>query len=253
MATLIDDAATQLIAARREARQIERLPESCRPATVEDALLVQRRILELSGEKIGGWKCSLPKGDNLMLAPLPASTIGSGPFCPVAALKAEARIEPEIAFVMGRDLPPRATAYSELEVRDAISETRLVLELIRSRYVDPHALPFPEFLADSLSHLGLFVGPVLRNAFDCELGAIQFTVGTRSGTILMRDGRHPNEHPLRPLVWLVKFLSSRGETLKAGAIVTTGSYAGVLVVPSGIPLTIEYGNLGTLSVAFLPK
>jgi hypothetical protein len=34
--------------------------EACRPAGIDDALTIQRRVAELLGEPIGGWKCSLP-------------------------------------------------------------------------------------------------------------------------------------------------------------------------------------------------
>ena len=45
-------------------------------------------------------------------------------------------IEPEIAFVIAHDLPPRATPYSDAEIRAAIGEARMVLELITTRYAD---------------------------------------------------------------------------------------------------------------------
>jgi len=39
--------------------------------------------------------------------------------------------------VLGRDLKRRAQPYSDSDVRSAIRETRLVLELIGCRYADP--------------------------------------------------------------------------------------------------------------------
>lgn len=248
MTDAIDTAARRLVAARLENRKIDRLPESCRPATHDDALLVQRRIIELLEDKVGGWKCSLPHGDDPFIAPLPASTIRNASPCPIHPQDGKARMEPEIAFVMGRDMEPRKTAYSESEVRHAIGETRLVLELIGSRHANPKAIPFPEHLADSINNQGLFIGPVLGNAFEQQLDTLKITVTDPNSTLITHDGRHPNGQPLLPLVWLVNFLSSRGETLKAGLIVTTGSYAGVLEVPLQTPLTVSYGNLGQLGV-----
>jgi 2-keto-4-pentenoate hydratase len=58
------------------------------------------------------------------------------------------------------------------------------------------------------------------------------------------DGQHPNADPLVPLYWLANFLSSRGVGLKAGQIVITGSYAGVIDVPLGQALMLRYGDLG---------
>jgi 2-keto-4-pentenoate hydratase len=82
---------------------------------------------------------------------------------------------------------------------------------------------------------------------------LKITINGPSGPLIQHDGRHPHGHPLRPLTWLANFFSGRGWTLNAGWIITTGSYAGVLQAPLGVPLTIEFGNLGNLSVSFKPQ
>jgi 2-keto-4-pentenoate hydratase len=246
----MDSAARALAAARTGRQMIDRLPESCRPESDEDGLAIQRRVAEVLGEKIGGWKCSTPRGEHVFLAPLLASTIRSGSKCPLVPYKGMGRIEPEIAFIIGTDLPPRAAAYTEDEIRGAIGEARLVLEIIGSRYIDPMKLPFPEFLADSIYNQALFLGPRVDGIFERHLETLTITVSAPSGTLITHTGRHPNTHPLRPLFWLANFLSSRGETLKAGFVVTTGSYAGILEVPLQTPLSVSYGDPGKLEVTF---
>lgn len=248
--TNIEDAARQLSSARREGRLLNGLPESCKLANDDEALIVQRRIMELLGEKIGGWKASLPQPRGLFVAPLAASTIRSKSPCPILLHGGVVKVEPEIAFVLGRDLAPREKPYTEQEVREAIARTHVVLELIGSRFPDPKAVPFPENLADCIQNQGLFVGPIVTNALDRNLEAIPIKVTSPGGVVLTHDGRHPNGHPLRPLIWLANFLSSRGETLMAGQVVTTGSYAGVVEVPPATPLTVEFGDVGSLSVQF---
>ena len=247
----IDNAARQLVEARRQRKLIHRLPEECRPTTNEDALTIQRQVLAFMGDSIGGWKCAMPKGDNLFVAPLPASTIRRGSSSPIVpSERGLARIEPEVAFGIGKDLAPRPTPYSDGEVRDAVSEARLILELIGCRYVDPNAISFPESLADSINNQGFVIGPIVANPFEQHLEALKITVNGPSGILVTHEGRHPGGHPLRPLVWFANFLSSRGETLKAGWIVTTGSYAGVLEVPMKTPVSVSYGALGKLDVTF---
>jgi 2-keto-4-pentenoate hydratase len=246
----IDTAARFLAAARTGRRTIGRLPESCRPASDEDGLAIQQRVAEVLGEVIGGWKCSTPRGDHVFLAPLLASTIHHGSSCPIVPHNGVARIEPEVAFTIGADLHPRPAAYGENEIRAAIADARLVLEIIGSRYIDPMALPFPEFLADSIYNQGLLLGPRVDGVFERQLETLTITVAAPSGTLITHTGRHPNTHPLRPLLWLANFLSSRGETLKAGCVVTTGSYAGILEVPLQTSLLVSYGDLGKLEVTF---
>ena len=249
--TNIEEAARVLSSARRERRLLEGLPESCKLTNDDEALAVQRRIMELLGETIGGWKASLPQPRGPFVAPLPASTIVSKSPCPILLHAGVIKIEPEIAFVIGHDLPPREKPYTETEVREAIARTHIVLELIGSRYPDPKTVPFPENLADCIQNQGLFLGPVIANALDKNLEGFSIKITSPAGVLLTHEGRHQNGHPLIPLVWLANFLSGRKETLKAGQVVTTGSYAGVLEVPINTPLTVEFGDVGSLSVSFI--
>ena len=245
-----DLAARNLLAARRARQPGPRLAESCRPADPEDALAIQRRVQELLGVATGGWKCSLPTPERpISFAAIFAPTIARVSPCRAIARAGMVRIEPEVAFVLGRDLPPRPKDYSEAEVRAAIAETRLVLEILDSRYADYTAVSFPELLADQVSNQGLFVGPVLADGLKRSLEGFAIAVDGPRGRLHSRDGRHPDGHPLRPLVWLANFLArTKIGGLKAGEIVTTGSYAGALEVPVATPLNVRYGDLGEIAV-----
>ena len=249
-----DAAARHLLAARQARQPGSRLPESCRPSELEDALAIQRRVQALLGVATGGWKCSLPTPARpVSVAAIFAPAIVRASPCPVIAHGALARVEPEIAFVLASDLPPRATPYSEAEVRAAIAETRLVLELLDSRYADPGVVTFAELLADQVSNQGLFVGPVLADGLERSLAAFPIAIDGPPGRLSFRDGRHPDGHPLRPLVWLANFLAGRIEIggLRAGQIVTTGSYAGALEVPMAMPLSARFGDLGEIAVTLV--
>jgi 2-keto-4-pentenoate hydratase len=245
----VEAAAQFLMAARRAKRPGERIPEVARPRTVEQALAIQRRVTELLGLPIGGWKCSVPSGERpLALAPIYAPAIHRGSACPILPIGGKARIEPEIAFVMSRALPPRATAYSEAEVRAAIGETRTVLELIGPRYADPAAVTYPELLADNIANLGLFIGPSVSGGLTMSLEAFPIVVDSPDGVVLSRDGKHPDGHPLPPLVALANYLAANGDGLAAGQIVTTGSYCGVIDVPLDVRLAIKFGDFATMPV-----
>ena len=160
-------------------------------------------------------------------------------------------IEPEIAFVIAHDLPPRATPYSDAEIRAAIGEARMVLELITTRYADKASATPPEILADSYNHHGLFIGPVIPNALDHPLERLHVTIQTPAGVLFDKEHPHPSGHPLKSFTWLVHFLNSRGQGLKAGEIVTTGSYAGIVEAPLGVPIQVKLNNLGSLQVELI--
>jgi 2-keto-4-pentenoate hydratase len=133
-------------------------------------------------------------------------------------------------------------------VHAAIADTRLVLELVASRYADPSACAYPEALADHVSNFGLFVGPSVRGGLDATLTHLTIEMIGPGGSLLKIDGAHPDGHPLRPLVWLAGFLAARGMPLLAGQVVTTGSYAGLVEAPVGVPLSLRFGDLGSLTV-----
>lgn len=250
--TAHEAAAQFLLAARNRGVPGARIPVEARPADIADALAIQQRVTDLVGQSIGGWKCSVPSDPRpVSFAPIFAPTIVSTSPCRIAPVGELAKVEPEIAFVMDRDLPARATPYSEEEVRAAVRETRLVLEILGPRYADPTAITFPELLADAVANQGLFAGPVVHDAFARSLGSFPLSIRDALGTLADREGKHPDGHPLRPLYWLANHLRETSTPLRAGQIVTTGSYCGALDMPLDLALTFTYGDLGTLTVTFV--
>ena len=262
----IKSAAKELTELRHTGRFTPRLPEGTRPQTFEDALKVQERTMRILGE-VGGWKCSVPTGERkVAMAPIFASSIATSaakgadtytvmPAAPDAS--GIARVEPEIAFMLGRDLPPREEPYTEAEIRGAIGETHLVLEVLASRYNDSKAVTFIEQLADCISNQGLVIGPVVTHDIDVHVKDIPLTferLDTTPATVIRtHPGKHPDGHPLLPFYWLVNFQSSRGIGMKAGQIVTTGSYAGAVDVPLDAPIRVKFGDLGEMNVTFTAK
>jgi len=243
-----ESAAQFLLAARKRGTPGPRIPAEFRPSDIDDGLAIQARMTELIGQPVGGYKCSLPSAPRpVLMAPIFAPAIVHTSTCPVRAVGATVRIEPEIAFVMARDLLPRATPYTESEIRNAIKEARLVLEILGSRYSDPDSATFPEMLADGLGNQGLLVGPAVRDPWDRELESLRIVIDSPSGVLTSHEGKHADGHPVRPLYWLANYLAVGGTPLRAGMIVTTGSYCGAVDVPTDTPLTFAYGDLGTLS------
>jgi 2-keto-4-pentenoate hydratase len=246
-----ESAAQFLLAARKRGTPGPRIPEACRPSTVDDALAIQRRVTELLGAAIGGYKCSVPTAARpVAYAPIAAQTIARSSPMTVTAPGPTLQVEPEIACVIGRDLLPRSTAYDEEDIRDAVKEAHFVLEVLGSRYAEFPGVPFPENLADSVANAGLFIGPAVRDPWRNALGEFPVTITSGGKLLATKDGRHPDRHPLRPLHWLANYLAQHGTPLREGMIVTTGSYCGIVEVPMGETLTFTFGDLGGLTAAF---
>ena len=87
---------------------------------------------------------------------------------------------------------------------------------------------------------------MIPNVLDHPLERLHVTIRTAAGRSSIRFIAHPSGHPMKSLTWLVHFLNSRGQGLKAGQIVTTGSYAGIVEAPLGVPIQVKLNGLGSL-------
>ena len=103
-------AGAMLLAARRTNTPIDDLPAALRLTTLDEAYFLQDKLALAYGD-IGGWKVGAPTADATpMFAPMPLAWIASND----AQLVGKHRfrgLEAEIAFLMGKDLPPREKAY----------------------------------------------------------------------------------------------------------------------------------------------
>lgn len=252
-------AAASILAERRRSGQPgPRLPKRCRPADFETALRIQATVTALLSERIGAWKCGTPAPDKIVLAPIHLSTMQHRSPCVAWGRNGQGhtqvKVEPELAFVLGRDLPPRSEPYTRADVDGAIASTHLALELIDNRFEDDADLSFCEKLADGLVNQGLFIGPEIDGERARCAEHITLTITQAGQAPRQLEGRHPNPEPREPLYWLAEFLRSQGQGLQAGQAVITGSYAGSFWLPAGVSLAIDYadaaGLLGTLAVQF---
>ncbi|MDB5838396.1 MAG: hypothetical protein JWQ23_348 [Herminiimonas sp.] len=249
----VTSAATILAARRRSGEQGPRLPERCRPLQVDTALAIQAAVTKQLGDRIGAWKCGMPAESSVVLAPIYTGTIHAASPCAAWAHAGQVRVEPELAFILGRDLPARDAPYTPADVDAAIARTHLALELINSRYSDPADAAFAENLADGLLNQGLFIGPQVHGEKARGAGMMAIRMNLETGQEVQLEGRHPNADPRAPLYWLAEFLRRNGQGLQAGQAVITGSYAGSFEVPVEQQITIRYGDLGVLTVRFTQR
>ena len=136
------------------------------------------------------------------------------------------------------------------EVLAAIASAHLALELIDNRYDEQAPVYFADRLADGLVNQGLWLGPAIDLASACAAQVLDITVAADAQALLAQHGAHPAGEPARPLYWLAEFLRGRGQGLRAGQVVITGTYAGAPWVPVGPTLQVCFGHLGTVTLRF---
>jgi len=250
-------AAQELLARRKGNIKGDLLADAIRPTSLDDALAIQFATVQESGKAIGGWKCLVPLNpEQMVVAPVLEGTVQQGAECLVQATQpGKTLIEPEIAFVLGQDLPARDNDYSEAEVDDAIASCHMALELMQRRYLPDDSRVFFDNLADCLFNQGIFVGPEItkQQAYQASTIDITFETTDESGetTTTEYEGKHPNLSAHKAVYWLVNFMRERGVSFKKGQAIITGSYAGAIEVPINT-MGITYKDLGEYKVTFKP-
>ncbi|MCP2353646.1 2-keto-4-pentenoate hydratase [Nonomuraea thailandensis] len=159
------------------------------------------------------------------------------------------RIEPEIAFVLGKPLAgPGLTTADAVEAVDYLLPA---LEIIDSR-IHGWKIKLADTVADNASSGGVVLGaqPVPLQAVDLRL----------AGCLLCRDGHVVQTgatgavlgSPLNALTWLANTLGERGQRLEAGHVVLSGSITAAIPVQAGQIVTAEIAGLGSVSAVFAP-
>lgn len=152
----------------------------------------------------------------------------------------EPRIEPEIAFVLGADLDQSANRF------DVLSATRFVvpvLEVVDSRISDWDFTAFAA-IADNALAARLLPGDRTAATTDFTLEAVEVLVNGEhraAGT-----GAAVLGHPADAVAWLADALSDRGDSLRTGDIVTTGSLTEPIPVDPGDTIIARFSSLGTV-------
>ncbi|WP_394494966.1 2-keto-4-pentenoate hydratase [Shewanella sp. ENK2] len=242
------DAATHLLKQRQQAIPVSDLRNNA-PKTLDDAFAIQQIMMAQTSSEHIGWKCLIPQQNgNVIVAPLLSQLAAEQQDCSIKSIKGYALIEPEIAFVLANDLSAGQT-YSNDEIDDAVGETRLALELIEPRFSKDYDANHFERLADGLSNQGLYLGPVIDKPIAYKAAKIDINI-SQEKTEQVFAGVHPCELPQNPLYWLVNHLTARGISLRAGQVIITGSYCGVVKVAMNSPVNINYQGIGQFSVNF---
>lgn len=147
------------------------------------------------------------------------------------------RIEPEIAFVLGRRLQwPTTLALASA----AVAAVAPALEIIDSRYRD-FRFSLPDVIADNTSASAFIVGPAVATGDVDNLGVVFAVDGVpvEFGSTAAILG-----HPLRSLVAMVRLAG----VIEAGAVVLAGAATAAVPLPPTGEVSVEVQDLGRASV-----
>jgi len=157
------------------------------------------------------------------------------------------RVEAEIAFVLGRDLPhPDSTSA---EVMRAIEFAVPAIEIVDSRIAD-WRIGIVDTVADNAS-AGLYVlgsTPVRLDAFD--LLGCGMVIERGGEPVSTGAGRACLGSPVSATAWLARTMAAAGRPLQTGDVVLSGALGPMVSADPGDVFEARISGLGSVTAAF---
>jgi 2-keto-4-pentenoate hydratase len=257
-------AADLLLESRLSKRRLDTLPPDCRPTTQDEANACQRALIERlraggSGHPVG-YKiaCTNPSAQRLLNldGPFYGLLLSARVHDSPATLDPDdffmRVIEPEFAFEMGADLPPRDAPYDVDRVAEAVEAVLPAVEIVDSRYNDWTTIGAPSLIADNACAGAWVRGASCRDWRRFDLPAHPVRLLLNKQEIRTGRGDAVMGHPLNPLTWLANMLCRHGLYLRAGDLVSTGITTEVYQAQPGDELVADFGPIGRVDVRFAP-
>jgi 2-keto-4-pentenoate hydratase len=247
--------ARDLMAARREARLLDpkALPTI---ADVEDAYSVQTELAALAGGNVRGWKVTaLTRADQDKFSSSRAVAgmlLGDYVHANAATLKLSGMIAPllecEIAFVLGADLPARATPYARDEIEAAIAQVVAAFEIPDGRVPDDSALLLK--LADCMNNGEFIAGQPVAFSRGFDVTSIDIALAHNGKTLERGSSARILNDPLLAVLALANAQPLPAGGLKKGQVVTTGTCTNPVKLEKG-EYTAEFGPLGSVRMTIV--
>ncbi len=239
--------------------QMAALPPELRPATRGEGYAIQAQLQTHSAAALFGWKIAATSKagqqhigvDGPLAGRLLAEGLGQDGGELAFGANHMRVAEPEFAFRMARDLPPRKTSYKMEEVLAAVGTLHPAIEVPDSRFEAFAKVGAAQLIADNACAHQFILGP----ASTADWRAIDLSEHTVLAEIpgkLSHEGVGSNVlgDPRVALTWLVNQISGQGLTLKSNEVVTTGTCATPLPIHPGDRVVADFGVLGRVSVRF---
>lgn len=249
----LDALVDRLVTARRERQAVEAAPFAETVRTADDAYLVQAAVAnELDwfpdGER-RHWKSGGPSR---------TATLGHSALPPAGVWTSPARlgdwpfalggIEAELALRVGVDVDAERAAGLDVDgASDLVDAMAVSIELVDSRYVEGTKAPPLLRLADVQVHAALVLGawgPYARRDWSAQ--RCHVTLGERGTTTF--TGSLALGDPAWVLPAWLRHATADGRVVRAGTVVTTGTWCGLLIARPGERVAVAFDGIGEAEV-----
>jgi 2-keto-4-pentenoate hydratase len=209
---------------------------------------IRRRSAAVVGHKVGLTSAAMQQMMNVnepdyghLLADMHVSGTAS------AARYCYPRVEIEVAFILGADLPGKGC--TEADVLAATEAVAPSIELIDSRITD-WKIALADTIADNASSAGFVVGEARVKPTDLDLLGIE-AVLRRNGEIVA-SGRSDAVlgNPATAVAWLARAVARYGVRLRAGHVILPGAMDRAVDAGPGDEFHADFAGLGPVGLSF---
>jgi len=257
----ISKVAQRLLGAYASGTPTDPVIEGYPDATLTDAYRIQRKQVEqwvTDGDVVRGHKVGLasaamqrqagvdqPDFGHLTgsMFHLEHQTIPVGTFI-------QPRIEPEIAFVLGRTL--RGPGVTVADAVGAVDFVLPALEIVDSRIRD-WKISIVDTISDNASSGGVILGSRPAPLREVDLRLMGCTLHSNGELAATGAGGAVLGSPLSSLVWLANTVGPLGVSLEAGHVVLPGSMTRAVPMAPGDTVVAAMTGLGNVTAVLGPK
>jgi 2-keto-4-pentenoate hydratase len=228
------------------------------PATIADAYNIQQKFVALLRSEHGdtiGYKVGLTSAPMQKFCgidhPIAGAVLARRRHLSGATVRraefGRLGLEFEIAVQFKSDLPVTATPYTAATIAPHIGGVCAAIELVDDRDADYATLDVRALVADNSWNGGIVVSEFVAQWPDL---ANVIGTATKSGVPIGEGhGRDILGHPFNSVAWLATHLASRGDGLKAGQIVMTGSVLKTVFPSEDADYGFSLDRIGSVSVS----
>ncbi|HRP96471.1 MAG TPA: fumarylacetoacetate hydrolase family protein [Rhodocyclaceae bacterium] len=221
------------------------------PRDAAGAYAVQRRVAAVLGWFPQGrpraWKLGMPRDGGMpTAAPVPDELLFASPARrPASGFHCVIGVEVELAVRLRDAVPAGADRH---EIAQAIGETIAAIELFDVRAEQWRSLPATFLLADQQMHAGLVLGSGISGAWSDAFARSELSIEVDGRQTARPHGGHPLGDPLHLLPWLASHAAAYGDGLRAGDLVSTGSWIALYEARAGERICARFEGVGTVEL-----
>lgn len=157
------------------------------------------------------------------------------------------KVEAEIAVVTNKELTGPGCHIAD--VLSSIEYVMPAVEIIDSRYRD-FKFDLKSVIADNASSSRFVTGGNARKIENLDLKTLGCVIEKNGKVVEVGAGAAVLGHPAASVAMLANMLAERGEVIPAGTFIMTGGMTAAISVEKGDSISVNYQELGTVSMVF---